>query len=198
MKFHKTAYLAGKMRGIPKFNFPAFDAAAKDLREQGWEIISPADIDREHGFDPEKHDESYFPMNILIRRDIEAVLKQDAIILLPGWEKSVGANAELAVAKWAGKPAYLYPSMVLLEEESVLLEAERLTHGARQNQYGPPDQDFKRVADAFNAMKGTSLKPSDVAEFMVLMKMSRNQHQHKRDNWVDMAGYAGCGSRCRD
>lgn len=106
------------MRGIPKFNFPAFDAAAAGLRDMGWEIVSPADIDREYGFDPEKHDESFFEsISTLIRRDIEAVLKMDAIILLPGWENSTGAKAELSVARWAGKEVLLYPLLEPLTKD---------------------------------------------------------------------------------
>ena len=45
-------YIAGPMTGIDKYNFPAFDAAAQDLRDMGFHPVSPADIDRAHGFDP--------------------------------------------------------------------------------------------------------------------------------------------------
>lgn len=45
-------YLAGGMRGYPSFNFPSFDAAAAELRKRFITVISPAEIDRELGFDP--------------------------------------------------------------------------------------------------------------------------------------------------
>ena len=42
-------YIAGPMRGIHLFNFPAFDAAKKYLSMNGHSVISPADIDQMTG-----------------------------------------------------------------------------------------------------------------------------------------------------
>ena len=39
-----TFYICGPMRGIPQFNFPAFDEAAELARAQGLIIINPAEI----------------------------------------------------------------------------------------------------------------------------------------------------------
>jgi hypothetical protein len=46
-----TIYLAGPMRGVAAYNFPAFDRAAEYLRSLGHGVVSPAEIDRAHGFD---------------------------------------------------------------------------------------------------------------------------------------------------
>lgn len=102
------AYVAGPMRGKPKLNFPAFDKAASLGRSLGWQIISPADLDREHDIhedaadviDPEG-------VRVIVDRDVTALLSLraesgDAIALLHGWEKSTGARAELAMAQWLG------------------------------------------------------------------------------------------------
>lgn len=49
-------YLAGPMRGIPEFNFPAFNAAAASLRKSGHTVFNPAerDIERHGGVDISK------------------------------------------------------------------------------------------------------------------------------------------------
>lgn len=109
----KTIYIAGPMKGIPLFNFPAFDAARDAINSwETHEAISPADIDRANGFDPiflpADHDWFIIPPQAgtreeIIMRDIEAVMAADEIYMLPGWEKSAGAKAELHVARWAGK-----------------------------------------------------------------------------------------------
>ena len=107
VKEAKTCYIAGPMRGIKWFNFPAFDEAVKTLRKQGYFPVSPAEIDRNNGFHPEElpenHDWNVVPeagptLAQVVDRDIKAVLECDAIYLLKGWEKSTGARAEYAVA----------------------------------------------------------------------------------------------------
>ena len=98
-------YLAGPMRGLPNFNFPAFDEAADALREAGNEVFSPADHDRSVNPDIENNptgDEALAPSDWTIRKALEADLtwicrEAEVIALLPGWEKSTGAKAEWAL-----------------------------------------------------------------------------------------------------
>lgn len=88
------------------------------------------------------------------------------------------------------------------EKEDILEEALRITRGDRQAQYGPPDQDFRRTAGIWTSLFGHLLKdgaafePMHVALAMIGLKLSRQMHQRKRDNWTDIAGYARCGSIC--
>ena len=106
-------YIAGPMRKIQWYNFPAFDAAADKLRAEGHEAINPAELDRKAGFDAMKLDENYdwdsipdemdFDLAKWVQRDIAGVLEADAIYMLEGWEDSTGATVELAVAKFAQK-----------------------------------------------------------------------------------------------
>lgn len=104
-------YLAGPMRNLPQFNFPAFHAAAASLRELGYEVFSPAERDiRVHGdaFAKNNHDgdnakaerEHGFNLREALADDLEWICRQaDAIALLPGWRNSLGANAEYATAR---------------------------------------------------------------------------------------------------
>jgi len=84
-----------------------------------------------------------------------------------------------------------------MTDKDILEEALELTTGARQAQYGPPTQDFDRTAKMWSALKGIEFTARDVALFMICIKLSRETHQKKRDNWVDIAGYARCGDICR-
>jgi hypothetical protein len=189
----RSIYIAGPMRGYPRYNFDAFHNAEKVL-ELDWNVLNPARVDEEDGFDPDHDVVTPDMMEKFILRDLDMVLRVNAIAVLPGWEKSTGANAEVALAKWRGIPVYLFPRMVAMHEEDILEEALRITRGDRQNQYGPPDQDFQRTAKMWSALKGVEFTAHEVALFMIALKLSRQTHQDKRDNWVDIAGYARCGS----
>jgi Domain of unknown function (DUF4406) len=109
-------YLAGPMRNKPNFNFPAFDYAAEKLRVDGHTVFSPAERDRiAYGKEVENNptgDESKAPpgctINDCMAADCEWICRNaDAIALLPGWEVSAGATAELALAKALGLSAII-------------------------------------------------------------------------------------------
>tara|TARA_R110000850_G_scaffold70622_1_gene156277 strand:+ start:117 stop:566 length:450 start_codon:yes stop_codon:yes gene_type:complete len=85
--------------------------------------------------------------------------------------------------------------------ESVCEEAQRIQGGDRQQDYGSPAKNFQDIADLWSTYLKVALdvdvdiKARDVAHMSILMKVSRNVHKPKRDNWVDMAGYAQCGGK---
>lgn len=103
-------YLAGPMRGIPHFNFPAFHKAAADLRSEGYEVFSPAEADNDHhgtdisagnvdGDEDKAGKEHGFNLREALLRDLTYICeKAEGIALLPGWEKSKGVAAERATA----------------------------------------------------------------------------------------------------
>jgi len=135
--YDKPIYLAGPMSGIPKFNYPMFDEAAAELREMGYDIMSPAEMD-----DPEVAKVALeSPLGELgdgmivrgechtwgdfLSRDVKLLADECAgIILLPGWEKSKGARLECFVAIGCGYDCYFwYPEYktLMLTSLQVLL-----------------------------------------------------------------------------
>lgn len=105
----RSVYIAGKMRGLPHYGFLAFDAAAERIRELGYTVKSPAEIDRSNGFDPVLRPWIPWDENMLlecIKRDTEAICDTDGLVLLPGWETSLGATTEVAIAKWAQRQVF--------------------------------------------------------------------------------------------
>lgn len=104
-------YIAGKMRGILEFNFPAFDRTAASLRELGHECFNPADNDRAVGFDGagwsgfESLEDRAFDLRAAMATDLAYIAREaDAVCVLPGWEASLGARAEVALAHALGLP----------------------------------------------------------------------------------------------
>jgi hypothetical protein len=87
------------MRGYPQFNFPAFDSARDAWAARGWEVVSPADMDRQlDGVDEiNPSPDTNHSFAHYMRRDITVLLTVDAIAFLPGWEASIGANVEKVV-----------------------------------------------------------------------------------------------------
>lgn len=74
--------------------------------------------------------------------------------------------------------------------ENILQEADRIVDGDRQADYGPVRHDFARIAGFWSVILGVPVMPRDVPLCMIALKMSREICKHKRDNLVDMAGYA--------
>jgi hypothetical protein len=96
-----TVYISGPMRGIPDDNTPAFMEAAALFRRKGWNVINPAELDAEIGPNGKK----IFDYDATVRRDSECILslsrtRGDAIAVLPRWESSIGATAEVFLARF--------------------------------------------------------------------------------------------------
>jgi hypothetical protein len=114
----KKIYIAGPMTRREKFNFPAFDKMRDRLVKEGFEVFSPADHDRfllgkTADWQPEEKD-SEGPwikwaikdapsLRTMLGADLQWIAAHaDAMVMLPGWEDSKGANAEWALAKALG------------------------------------------------------------------------------------------------
>jgi len=107
------AYIAGPMRGIPKFNFPLFYSVEEELMRHDDGKVHVTQV-----FNPARHDVQVYPDIFLwegfeagdidlcpkfsftqaIRWDLARVLEADFIVMLPEWEHSSGATLEYDVA----------------------------------------------------------------------------------------------------
>lgn len=99
-------YLAGPMSGYPQFNFPLFYAAAASLREQGFDVVSPAEMDAEVGIDKQAMASTdgdvaklTHTWGDLLARDVKLIADGgiQGIVFLPDWNKSRGARLEASV-----------------------------------------------------------------------------------------------------
>lgn len=80
----------------------------------------------------------------------------------------------------------------------ILRRADAIAGADRARDYGHPRDNFRRIADLWNAYVShmpddqPGITPEDVAAMMILMKIARQQHTPKDDNLVDIAGYVKC------
>lgn len=74
--------------------------------------------------------------------------------------------------------------------KSILAEAEDIVNGSRQSDYGDARESFSRIATIASVMTGKELSPEDCCAVMMAVKLVRESFAHKRDNLVDLCGYA--------
>ena len=82
-------YIAGPMSSLPAFNYPAFNAEARRLRDLGHEVENPA----ENPVPPCGSWTGY--MRMALRQLVEC----ECVALLPGWTDSKGAVIERNLAQ---------------------------------------------------------------------------------------------------
>jgi hypothetical protein len=131
-------YLSGPMSGIYGFNIPLFDSVSARLRAEGYEIVSPAELDSQDFRDRcLASDGKSIPAGgdtwgTLLARDVR-VLADDGItgvILLPHWERSRGARLETFVALLNGLQ---FREWVGVQQRSYPIEVDRVREIIRRN-----------------------------------------------------------------
>lgn len=77
----------------------------------------------------------------------------------------------------------------MTEREQILAEAAKLICGDRQEAYGPPQENFKRIADGWAIILGWPVTPEQVSLCMAWLKIARLVNGPHRDSYVDGAAY---------
>lgn len=122
-----TLYLAGPMTGLPKFNFPSFVAATKELRKTGYTIITPVESDspevQEAAWLSETGDHADLPRGgagsdplVTALKNVEDISKCAGVALLPSWYKSAGTRMEVETAHRFGIPVAPFMLWILAGE----------------------------------------------------------------------------------
>lgn len=88
-----------------------------------------------------------------------------------------------------------------MKRSDILDKAKEIVTKDRNTQYGDPEDNFRIIADLWNAYLGDKLaevlNEYDVAILCALIKMARVRTSPEvEDHWVDLAGYAACGGEC--
>jgi hypothetical protein len=72
----------------------------------------------------------------------------------------------------------------------ILEEAHKLVYGARQSTYGPPEDNFARIAKGWSVLLGVDVTSAQVATCMAWLKMCRLVHEASdADGYTDAAAY---------
>lgn len=194
-----VVYISGPMTGLPNFNFDNFNRVAKYLRALGYEVINPAE---------NFNGKTDLPRDEYMREDIKNVMDANTIVVLDGWTESKGAVTEVRIAREIGLDIYNEELNRINQfadrfvfEETVFDKGKQLVYGDRNKSYGHPGPNLHDTVDMFrvwvNRRYGMDVPftAKDGAMFMQFVKIAREAHSTKEDNWIDGIGYWGCVER---
>ena len=205
----KIGYIAGKYTGKDVIkNIAIAKSVAIAFWKQSIPVITPhlntALFEREHGLE-DKYD-------MFLNGCLEIVKRVDFIVLLPNFSESKGAIREMELADKLGKPifylediqledqfasyvaSFVYNDMVYVDNDMVykpiLSEANDIVNNQVRKEYPHPTENFKVISDIATTIGNKFLSPIDCVNVLISVKLSREKFSHKRDNLVDLAGYA--------
>ena len=126
----QVLYLSGPMTGYDDFNKACFNQEAKRLRDLGFVVINPAEMDHTDDLD---YGKEYWG---LLKRDIIQMITADALVLIPGAisSNSNGVLVEVQIASHLNVP---------------ILESQYIETGPKTT----PDHEDNRSKDEVQAVR---------------------------------------------
>lgn len=97
-----------------------------------------------------------------------------------------------------------------MNRTEILDAAEKYVCGAREQDYGSPEDNFQTIGDLWSIYLRAShpelskvlpmngITPKDVAVMMALLKIARIATGKSIDSFIDLAGYAACAGEISD
>jgi len=75
------------------------------------------------------------------------------------------------------------------KREAVIEEVKKMINGSREEDYGTPEMNFKRIASLWSIYLGFIVDKHDVAMMMALFKIARLMGGRTHDSYIDAIGY---------
>ncbi len=95
-----------------------------------------------------------------------------------------GDLIESRYMKGNAKVVEMYPN------DSILLEADNILNGDRNEQYNDPNESFAVYAEILKSTFGIELTPVEICKVQMAIKLGRLKYKYKRDSLVDLCGYS--------
>lgn len=136
------------------------------------------------------------PPGYKLEQGLDYIPSDSLVFINDNWEPYPLAhtyNRESFVPEMHRKLFYAIP-----ESSSITEEAKTIVAGDRASDYGDANESFARIAKLWSAYIGAAITPWDVAQMMILLKVSRAKTSRKRDTLVDIVGYAECAGKLKE
>jgi hypothetical protein len=123
--------------------------------------------------------------------DIKDRVPEGALFWNFSWDESADVGKK-------ANPALYDDYYAIPDTTTITEEAKTIVAGDRASDYGDANESFSRIAKLWSAYTGATISPWDVAQMMILLKVSRAKTSRKRDTLVDIVGYAECASKLEE
>lgn len=179
-------YVAGPMTGMPDWNRPAFEKAARAWAAAGWETRTPIEMDDKEYGGPERASRT-IPYPILLLRDLDRIVECQAVALLPGWENSRGARLEVHWAAVCQIPVYDAITGQAVWWKESLTPDRKVVHAAAPV-HASVNSGEERVVSPTGGAKGQKMERYDLIPPEPLRLLAehygRGAKKYGDDNWT--------------